>query len=253
MSVLDAFLAAILSHKVVVIPQHPEIYLLLPRERDREIVQIILQHENLLSETNWLPFEGIPVNVQPVVSGILNGVKVQIGGWQFPVQASINKTFWQCMEDQGGSWMCKNMTGNIEDMAWLATALINWTALLAADCSFNVNKSTLISGAGWIIYCSATGKKIQGLAYKKSAGASLYRGKMLGLLAIYIITATAHSFYKLVRTSGKIIGDNQGAPSQAHQSHKRVTPSEKQTDIIRAIRLAKYLCPDVKFVKHWVK
>lgn len=127
--------------------------------------------------TQGLPLGGIPVNATPVVPGNLNGVKVQTGGWKFPVQTIKNTTFWQCMDDQGGSWMWKNRTGNSEDMAWLATALMNGTALLATDGSFNVNKSALISGAGWIIYCSATGKKIQGSAYKKSAGASSYKAR----------------------------------------------------------------------------
>ena len=124
---------------------------------------------------------------------------------------------------------------------------------MAAEGSYNKNKSTLISGAGWIIRCLASGKSIQGSAYEKSTCAGSYRGEMLGLLALYATTATAHTFFNLNKTSGVIIGDNQGALGQAHRKHKRVTPSSSQTDIIRAIRSAKYRCPETKLEKRWVK
>ena len=76
---------------------------------------------------------------------------------------------------------------------------------------------------------------------------------MLGLLALYAIMAAVHTHFKLTETSGVIIGDNQGALGQAHRKIKRVTPSEKQTDIIRAIRAAKYHCQGTKLEKRWVK
>ena len=76
---------------------------------------------------------------------------------------------------------------------------------------------------------------------------------MLGLLALYATTATAHTFFNLHKTSGVIIGDNKGALYQAHRKHKRVTPSSSQTDIIRAIRSAKYQCHEAKLEKRWVK
>jgi len=60
------------------------------------------------------------------------------------------------------------MTGDTADMSWMATALTNGTVIMVADGSYNKNKSTLISGAGWIIRCLASGKSIQGLAYEKS-------------------------------------------------------------------------------------
>lgn len=112
-----------------------------------------------VGRTDRLSLGGAPVNVGP---GNFEGVRAQTGEWKFPILPSTNKSFWQAMDNQGGSWMWKNMSGNIDDMTWLATALTKGTVLLAADRSFNVNKSTLISGAGWIICCSATVKKIQG-------------------------------------------------------------------------------------------
>ena len=149
--------------------------------------------------------------------------------------------------------MWERMTGDTEDISWIATALTKGTILMAADGSYNPNKSTLISGAGWIVCCSISGKRIQGQAYEKSTSAGSYRGEMLGLLALYATIATAHEYFNLTKTSGVIIGDNQGALSQAHRKKKRVTPSEKQTDIIWAIRAAKYHCQGTKLEKRWVK
>ena len=95
--------------------------------------------------------------------------------------------------------------------------------------------------------------KIQGSAYDKSTSAGSYRGEMLGLLPLYATIATVHACFKLTETSGVIIGDNQGALGQAYRKKKRVTPSEKQTDIIRAILAAKYHCQGAKLEKRWVK
>jgi hypothetical protein len=149
--------------------------------------------------------------------------------------------------------MWKKMTGDTGDISWMATALTKGTLLMAADGSYNPNKSTLISGAGWVICCSSSGMRIQGQAYEKSASAGSYRGEMLGLLALYATIAAAHTHFELTETSGVIICDNQVALGQATRKKKRVTPSEKQTDIIRAIRAAKYHCQGVKLEKRWVK
>jgi hypothetical protein len=93
--------------------------------------------------------------------------------------------------------MWEQMSGDTADMSWLATALTNGTVIMAADGSYNRNKSTLISGAGWIIRCLASGKSIQGSAYEKASCASSYRGEMLGLLALYATAGMAHVFINL--------------------------------------------------------
>ena len=206
-----------------------------------------------VGETDCMPRGGIPVDAQPISPNNYDGVTIRQGGWTFPSQVVLKPTFWQALDTQGGSWMWEQMTGDTSDMSWLATALINGTLIMAADGSYNSNKSTLISGAGWIIRCLSSGKSIQGSAYEKSTCAGSYRGEMLGLLALYATTATAHSFFNLHKTSGVIIGDNKGALYQAHRKHKRVTPSSSQTDIIRAIRSARYQCPEAKIEKRWVK
>jgi len=189
-----------------------------------------------VGRVDYLPYEGIPVDVQPTTACNLDRVSVRSGGGPFPVQPICSRNFWQLLNIQVGSWMWKRMTGDTEDISWMATALTNGTLLMAADGSYNLNKSTLINGAGWIICCSSSSKKIQGSAYEKSTSVGSYRGEMLGLLALYATLATAHAYFQLNETSGV---DNQGALGQAYRMIKRVTPSEKQTDIIRAIRAAK--------------
>ena len=206
-----------------------------------------------VGRVDYLPYDGTPVDAQPTALCNFDGVTVRSGGEPFPIQPKCSTSFWQALETQGGSWMWERMTGDTEDVSWMATALTKGTLLMAADGSYNPNKSTLISGAGWIICCSRSGMRIQGQAYEKSTSAGSYRGEMLGLLALYAIIATVHEYFKLTETSGVIIGDNQGALGQAHQKKKRVTPSEKQTDIIRAIRAAKHHSQGAKLEKRWVK
>ena len=206
-----------------------------------------------VGQVDYMPYKGTPVDVQSTSPGNSVGVTVRSGGWSFPVQSISSRSFWQVLDDQGGSWMWERMTGDTEEISWMATALSTGTLLMAADGSYNMNKSTTISGAGWILYCPTSGKRIQGSAYEKSTSAGSYRGEMLGLLALYATIATAHLYFQLNETSGTIIGDNQSALGQAHRKIKRVTPSEKQPDIIRAIRAAKYQCQGAKFKKVWVK
>jgi predicted secreted protein len=54
--------------------------------------------------------------------------------------------------------MWEQMTGDTADMSWLAAALSSGTVIMGADGSYNKNKSTLISGARWIIRCLSSGK-----------------------------------------------------------------------------------------------
>ena len=124
-----------------------------------------------VSRVDYLPYGGIPVDVQPTTAWNLEGVLVRSGGGLFPLQPIRSGSFWQLLDIQGGSWMWKRMTDDTEDISWMATALTNGTLLMAADGSYNLNKSTLISGAGWIICCSTSGKRIQGSAYEKSSSA----------------------------------------------------------------------------------
>ena len=132
-----------------------------------EIRRLILQGRLSRRSSNG----GIPVDVQPTTAWNLEGVLVRSGGGLFPLQPIRSESFWQLLDIQGGSWMWKRMTDDTEDISWMATALTNGTLLMAADGSYNLNKSTLISGAGWIICCSTSGKRIQGSAYEKSSSA----------------------------------------------------------------------------------
>ena len=170
-----------------------------------------------VGRVDYLPYEGTPVDVQPTTPYNFDGVSVRSGGGLFLIQQRCDTSFWQFLDTKGGNWMWKKMTGDTEDISWMATALTKGTILMAADDSYNPNKSTLISGAGWVICCSFSGRRIQGQAYEKSTSAGSYRGEMLGLLALYATIAAVHTHFKLTETLGVIIGDNQGALGQAHR------------------------------------
>ena len=200
-----------------------------------------------------LPCKGKPVDATFIHPNCSDGVKIQSRGGTFDTWPASQTTFWSVLAEQGGEWMWLNVEGDKDDMTWLASALSRGSIILAADGSYNVKQSTLISGAGWIVYCTSTGRRIRGSAFEKSYGAGSYRGEMLGLLALYALLATSHSHFNLENTSVTIVCDNKSALGQATRHHKRVTPSEKATDILRAIRTAKLSCHGMTVTKKWVK
>ena len=52
--------------------------------------------------------------------------------------------------------MWENVSGNIRDVEWVATAMEQGTAVVASDGSFNPKQSTQVCSAGWIVYCCKT-------------------------------------------------------------------------------------------------
>jgi hypothetical protein len=117
--------------------------------------------------------------------------------------------------------------------------LINGTLIGVMDRSFNRHTAKSCSGLGWILVCTASKRTLRGSFYEISAAAGLYRGKLLGLVALHTLILMVADYYNLQCTPGKICCDNILALNQASRIRKRVRSGIKHSDLQKAIRTYK--------------
>ena len=72
-----------------------------------------------------------------------------------------------------------------DDPSWIIQAMANGTLVGITNGSYDRRKT--VSGAGYVLYCTATRNKLQSSLVERSEDASSYRGELLGMLAIHLI------------------------------------------------------------------
>lgn len=105
-------------------------------------------------------------------------------------------------------WDCIVLDG---DMSWLVEALHIGTAIGTADGLYSGYSAQFVSGAGWIIYDTATGNQITGSFFKTNKAASSYLGKLLGLYTLHAFLLSMVSFYTIADSKIDIYCDNTSA------------------------------------------
>ena len=107
--------------------------------------------------------------------------------------------------------MWNNIVNEGNDLQWVVDALTQGMAISVTYYSFNwaTVSLVLVSGAGWILYCTSTEKKLCGFFFERFSRAGSYRGELLGLLAIHTLTAAPESFFRISITTVEICGGNQ--------------------------------------------
>ena len=115
------------------------------------------------------------------------------------------------------------------DTTWLAQALAAGTLVCVTDGSYDRRKAKDLSGAGYVIYCTASGKKITGSLVERSEDASSYRGELLGMLAIHLLLHAVKTFYHSSGDGTKIYCDNKGAIYTFSKQHNEWRRAQKTT------------------------
>ena len=145
----------------------------------------------------------------------------------------------QFLRGWGGEWMWSNVRNEGPNLRWVVRAISNGTAVWVTDGSYNRSVAPYTSGAGWLVYCTATKLKMSGHFYERSQKAGSYRAELLGLLAIHILLAALEEYYKIPPSTGKICCDNQGALYKSKEVRRRIPVGSSQADIKRAFRNVK--------------
>ena len=78
------------------------------------------------------------------------------------------------------------------------------TTIWVTDGSYNKKVAPDVSGAGWLVYCTKRDKKLFGSFYKRSPQAGLYRGELLGLLAVHTVILAMEDHFGLEGTTTKV-------------------------------------------------
>ena len=125
------------------------------------------------------------------------------------------------------------------DLRWVLQAIENGSGIWVTDGSYNKKIAPLISGAGWVFYCTVQEKKLYGTFYEFSTKAGSYRAELLGLLAIHVLMSALESFYNLKPSTAKICCDNSGALFKAKEYRRRIPTGASQADIKRVLRNVK--------------
>ena len=124
-------------------------------------------------------------------------------------------------------------------MKWVVDAIRNGTAIWVTDGSYNQTLAPHISGAGWLIYCTASKRKLCGSFLEYSHKAGSYCRELLGLMAIHILLAALEEYYKILPSSGKICCDNEGALYKSKEFWRRIPVGASQSAIKRALQNVK--------------
>ena len=125
---------------------------------------------------------------------------------EFPhIQIPNTPTFWEYLDQAGGKWMWRNVTGNIRDVKWVAMAMEQGTAVVASDGLFNPKQSTQVCSAGWIVYCRKTKNRIKSNVFEISVDAGSFRGELLGLVAVHIFAIPVSLYYKVHKGEVQVV------------------------------------------------
>ena len=117
-------------------------------------------------------------------------------------------SFWDFVHSFGGRWMWQYVEGDSTDVSWLHEALVDGSAVMVTDGSYNQSLAPDISGAGWIISCTQRRRLLGGWFYERSPKAGSYRGELLGAVAIHLLTTFIVEYFSGTCCKGQVHCDN---------------------------------------------
>ena len=154
------------------------------------------------------PPRGVPATVTRTDEG---GVRLLCRGSPLAQRSLPPLRFFDFLRRRGGEWMWTNIVNEGRDLRWVEAAMRNGTAIWVTDGSYNRKTAPHVSGAGWMLHCTASGRRLFGSFYERSPNAGSYRAELLGLLAIHVLVAALEEYFDLPPHDGKICCDNRGA------------------------------------------
>jgi hypothetical protein len=150
--------------------------------------------------------------------------------------------FWQFLASWGGEWMWEGIDDNQitkHDLTWLVDGMKNKTVTWVTDGSYDKLRAADLSGIGWVLLCTRTGKRLTGWCWERSITANSYRAEMLGLCSLHLLARALSEYYKITNWEITICCDNEGALDCSSYQLRRIKPSAKCADIRRSFRSTK--------------
>ncbi len=135
--------------------------------------------------------------------------------------------------------MWDNILGGKMGVEWIRTALTNGSFIGVTDRLYDRVSAKHVSSSGWAICCTRTRHLLRGSFFETSPKAGLYRGELLGLVALHMMVAAVTQFYKVNTAIGKICCDNISALGQSSKTPKCISTGIKHSDLHRVIQTIK--------------
>ena len=143
--------------------------------------------------------------------------------------------FWDFLQSWGGKWMWSNIVNEGADLTWVTEAISTSSAVWVPNGLYNKDIATLVSGAGWILYCRRTKQRLYGSFFEVSPNAGSYRAELLGILVIYLLVFAIEKYFGLGASTAVIACDNQGALFKSKEYRRRIPNSASQVDIKQSL------------------
>ena len=81
------------------------------------------------------------------------------------------------------------------DLTWVVEGMKNMSLSWVTDGLYDRKRAEEISGVGWVIFCTKTGKRITGWCWERLGSADLYQVEMLGLCALHLFARAILEYY----------------------------------------------------------
>lgn len=192
-----------------------------------------------------LPPDARPISVSRLLSADRE-YAVRIEGHEGPkLHTGLNSgkpSIWDTLLSWGGGWMWLNLHFDSADnnLDWLTAAIEAGTTVWVTDGSYDVHRSPDISGAGWIAYDTASGRRFACSFAERSNQAGSYRAELLGLCSIHLFLLAIESTTAVTSKHPiKICCDNLKALEKASEDRRRIPSWMKCPDILRSLRNTK--------------
>ncbi len=135
--------------------------------------------------------------------------------------------------------MWDNIQGGKMGVEWIRTALTNESFIGVTDGLYNRVRAKHVSSLGWVICCTRTRHLLRGLFFETSPKAGLYRGELVGLVAVHTMIAAVTQSYKVDTAIGKICCNNKLALGQSSKTRKCISTGIKHSDLYQLIQTIK--------------
>jgi hypothetical protein len=125
-------------------------------------------------------------------------------------EPSGSTTFVEVLREWGCSWLWEHMSveGGTD---WIAQAITARSLVAITDGSYMQQIYPNLCLAAFVLECSHGKGRLIGLFKEASKAANLYRGELLGLMAIHLILVSVNRVHKSLCGNVKVVSDCLGA------------------------------------------
>lgn len=155
----------------------------------------------------------------------------------YRTRVDTEESFWNFVKQWGGEWMWESIY-TPHGLDAVVEAVVEGSAVYVTDGSYSRKIRSDVDGAGWVVYCKKRKKIVlKGSFYEWNGTAGSYRGELVGLLSVHLLTLAVEQFYDLPEGQrGLVACDNLGGLNKSKERRRKIPSSAKHADVLRVLR-----------------